>query len=111
MSRYIKSSSVSLKDAVKLETDSTANKVSWLWNLNQFLYEEVICIRKENKSLKENLNQIATIIESKRKARERLKLKPRGISLKKVLLMPIQGGAPLEESQASRGSTQYSKTD
>eukprot|EP01018_Ginkgo_biloba_P035507 Gb_15116 [translate_table: standard] len=50
------------------------------------------------------MNWIDSIVRSEVKAHEKVKLKPYGISLNKVLLTPNEGGVPLEEVKRQVGS-------
>eukprot|EP01018_Ginkgo_biloba_P038088 Gb_28832 [translate_table: standard] len=75
MARCIEFSIASLEGAVKLEMDSPTDEVIMLQNLNIFLYEKVMRLRTENKSLSEKLNCFGAIVKKEWKAREKVKLK------------------------------------
>eukprot|EP01018_Ginkgo_biloba_P020764 Gb_07279 [translate_table: standard] len=51
----------------------------------------------------DKVNQIDSTMRSEEKAHEQVKLKPYAISLKKVLVMPNEGGVPLEEVKHQQG--------
>eukprot|EP01018_Ginkgo_biloba_P028336 Gb_14092 [translate_table: standard] len=51
----------------------------------------------------EKVNWIDSTMRREKKAHEKVKLKPYGISLKKVLIMPNEGGVPLEEVKSEQG--------
>eukprot|EP01018_Ginkgo_biloba_P031356 Gb_07947 [translate_table: standard] len=64
-------------------------------------YSQSICCEVQQPL--EKVNQMDSTARSKEKACEKIKLEPYGMSLKKVLVMPNEGGVPVEEVKRQQG--------
>lgn len=84
-------SKVMIQDAVKLEDESPIDEIKRLWNLDIFLYEEMMWIRTENKSLLDKMDRIGSIVKNDKKAMQRVMRKTQGKSLWKCLNTPLAG--------------------
>eukprot|EP01018_Ginkgo_biloba_P034414 Gb_14429 [translate_table: standard] len=90
---------IMVHDVVKLEDESPIDEIKRLRNLNIFLYEKMMRLRTENKSLVEKMDWIGSIMKYDGKARRRVKHKPQGRSLWKCLNTPLAGGVPEKEAR------------
>eukprot|EP01018_Ginkgo_biloba_P030755 Gb_10964 [translate_table: standard] len=84
-------SKIMVRDIVRLEDEPLANEIMKLRNLNIFLYEEMMKLRTDNKSLMVRMDRIKSIAKNEAKARHRVKHKPQGRSLWKCLNTPYEG--------------------
>eukprot|EP01018_Ginkgo_biloba_P011936 Gb_24055 [translate_table: standard] len=92
MTKHKGFSKIMIRDVVRMEDKPLAYEIMRLRNLNIFLYENIMRLRIENKSLVERMDQIRSIAKNKSKVRRREKHKPQGWSLWKCLSTPHEGG-------------------
>eukprot|EP01018_Ginkgo_biloba_P005609 Gb_23649 [translate_table: standard] len=84
-------SNIMVRDCVKVEDEPPAYEIMRLRNLNTFLYDEIMRLRIENKSLVERMDHIGSITKDEPNVRHKSKYKPQGWSLWKSWNAPYHG--------------------
>eukprot|EP01018_Ginkgo_biloba_P009442 Gb_29089 [translate_table: standard] len=91
--------SCSSRDACMIIKEESTKKVDCMWKCIHVTYvreRHLLHIWSKDDSQEEKINRMDSTARSKEKAHEKVKLKPYGMSLKKVLIV-LNEGVPMEE--------------
>eukprot|EP01018_Ginkgo_biloba_P026889 Gb_19632 [translate_table: standard] len=114
MTNNKKLSNMMTEECVKVEKEAPAYEMMGIRNLNVFVYQEISRLRTENKSLKNRMVSIESIVRKEPNVDKKPKHKPQGISFWKSWNAPYHGQGPevggMRRKHQSQKEREYTDT-